>query len=105
MKFNPMIFLTDLKTFFPMVWAILRRRYKMPWNTFFWGILCFVYVVSPIDILPDVMPILGITDDGAFIILVLSLLHQDLAAFRQFQTNQTNLIEAEVIHTNQTCKK
>ena len=65
-----------------MVWAILRGKWKMPWNTLFWAVLCVVYLLSPVDFLPDVMPLIGITDDGAFILLVLTLVHKDVQAFR-----------------------
>ena len=97
MNFNPMIIFKDVQTFFPMLWAIVRGKYKMPWGTFFWAIICLVYLISPIDLLPDVLPLLGITDDGAFILLVLTMLHKDLAAFRQAKQNQENIIEAEVV--------
>lgn len=79
-----------------MVWAILRGRWKMPWATLFWALLCLVYVVSPVDLLPDVMPALGITDDGAFILLVLALLHKDLEAFRAARKNAKNALADEV---------
>ena len=105
MKLNPLVIGTDVKTFFPMVWAILRRRYKMPWGTLCWALLCAVYVLSPVDALPDVLPILGITDDGAFIVLVLTMLHKDLAAFRQYRKEQENILEAEVIDSSYSSHK
>ncbi len=74
-----------------MAWAILRGRWKMPWNTLFWAVLCVIYLLSPIDMLPDVLPLLGITDDGAFILLVLTLVHKDLAAFRAARKNSSAL--------------
>jgi len=104
MALNPKDTLTDLQAFFPMVGDILRRRYKMPWGTFFWAILCFIYVCSPIDILPDVMPLLGITDDGAFILLVLAMLHKDITAYRHSLQVTEDVIEAEVVE-NKTEKK
>ena len=73
----------DIITFFQMAKAILRRRYPMPWKTFILGIICCIYVLSPIDILPDVMPLLGITDDATFILLVGALLQKDLAKYRE----------------------
>lgn len=83
-----------------MLWAILRGKYKMPWGTLIWALVCAVYLISPVDALPDVLPLLGITDDGAFIIWVLTLLHKDLVAFRQQQTAKPAVIlEAEVIKT------
>lgn len=97
MSFDPSSVFKDFQTFFPMVWAILRRKYKMPWSTFFWAVICLIYLLSPIDLLPDVLPLLGITDDGAFALLILAMLHKDLAAFRQAQAEKENVIETEVI--------
>ena len=98
MNFKPGILWTDVKTFFPMLWAIVRGKYKMPWSTLVWAFVCVVYLISPIDALPDVLPLLGITDDGAFVIWVLTLLHKDLVAFRQQQAAKPAVIlEAEVI--------
>lgn len=88
MKFSPSTVFQDFASFFPMAWAILRGRWKIPWNTLFWAVLCAIYLISPIDLLPDVMPLLGITDDSAFILLVLALLHKDLAAFRAAQKDR-----------------
>ena len=77
MKFSPLAVFKDFASFFPMLWAVLRGKYKMPWATLFWALLCLVYMISPIDLLPDVLPVLGITDDGAFVLLVLAMLHKD----------------------------
>lgn len=105
MKFNPIQLFTDLTSFFPMMWAVVRGKFKMPWGTFFWAVLCLVYVISPVDLLPDVLPLLGIADDGAFILLVLSLLHNDIQRFRAERTKNEDIIEAEVIHTDEQTKK
>ena len=105
MKFSPLEILKDFTTFFPMVWAILRGRWKMPWKTFFLAVLCLIYFISPIDALPDVLPLLGIADDGAFILLVLTMLHKDLAAFRQARRAGNTVLEAEVIFPKETDKK
>lgn len=82
--------MNDILTFFSMLKAILRRKYPMPWKTFLLGILCLIYVLSPFDILPDVMPLLGITDDATFILLVGALLQKDLNKFRDSQKPPTD---------------
>ena len=84
-----------------MVWAILRGRYKMPWGTLLWALVCAVYVVSPADAVPDLLPLLGIADDSAFVLFVLTLLHKDLLAFRTSRAEKPEVIlEAEVIKTD-----
>ncbi len=65
-----------------MVWAVLHRRYPFPWKTFIVALLCAVYVISPIDLLPDVLPLLGITDDITFLLLVLAMIREEIAKFR-----------------------
>lgn len=70
--------------FFAMLKDILRRRYPMPWKTFWLALLCVVYFISPIDILPDVLPVLGVTDDVSFVLLVLALIKKDLDAYQNF---------------------
>ena len=85
----------DIVSFFDMLKAILQRRYPMPWKTFILGILCIVYVLSPLDLLPDVMPLLGITDDAAFIVLVVALLQKDIANYRaSLMPKQDKIIDA-----------
>jgi len=102
---NTLTLLSDVKTFFVMTKSIVKGRYKMPWKTFFWVMLCAVYFLSPIDLLPDILPILGFADDGAFILFVLLLIHQDLNTFRQTQQQQGTVIEAEIIDEGKNDKK
>lgn len=80
-----------------MTHAIVRGSYKMPWGTLIWVLVCAVYFISPIDVLPDILPVLGFADDGAFLIFVLLLIHKDLNTFRQYQQTQDTVIEAEVV--------
>lgn len=105
MKFHPLELFTDLTYFFPMMWAVVRGKFKMPWGTFFWAALCLVYVISPVDLLPDVLPLLGIADDGAFILLVLALLHNDIQRFRAERAKNEDVIEAEVIRRENDSNK
>lgn len=80
-----------------MTRAIVAGHYKMPWGTFIWLVIFVIYFISPVDALPDVLPLLGFADDGAFLIFVLLLLHKELNNFRQSQKKQKTILEAEVI--------
>ncbi len=82
-RFTPADFARDVRTLFSMLWAALRGKYRWPWVSLLCTLGCAVYVISPVDFLPDVMPLLGITDDGAFILLTLALWKKDLTAYRQ----------------------
>lgn len=97
MKFTPAEIAKDIPSFFSMCWAIVRGKHKIPWGTLGMALFCFVYLVSPVDIIPDVLPVLGITDDGTFILLVLAMLHNDLLEYRQSKIAKQNAQEAEIV--------
>lgn len=80
-----------------MARAIVTGHYKMPWGMFLWLVVFFIYFISPVDALPDVLPLLGFADDGAFLIFVLLMLHKELNSFRQSQQKQPTIIEAEIV--------
>ncbi|MCP9446990.1 MAG: YkvA family protein [Nitrospira sp.] len=44
-----------------------------------------LYLLSPVDLVPDFIPGLGVIDDLAVLALVLQSLAQDLAAFRTWE--------------------
>jgi uncharacterized membrane protein YkvA (DUF1232 family) len=46
------------------------------------------YVVSPIDVIPDPIPILGFTDDAAVVAIALSALTYEVVQFREWERAQ-----------------
>ena len=42
------------------------------------AIAALLYVVSPIDAIPDVIPVLGLTDDAGIVGLVIKLLMEEI---------------------------
>ncbi len=89
---------TDLRTAVALLRAVCKRQYPFPWKTGFWVALCVIYFLSPIDVLPDIIPILGFADDGAFILFVLLTVHNELKTFRLHQQKHTTILEAQVIN-------
>jgi uncharacterized membrane protein YkvA (DUF1232 family) len=55
-----------------MVWAMLRNP-AAPGLAKLVALLAAVYIISPVDIVPDVIPILGWLDDGVVSILLFKL--------------------------------
>ncbi len=47
-----------------------------------------LYVVSPLDFLPDLIPLLGQVDDIAVITICLLLIEQELHKYREWRYNQ-----------------
>lgn len=50
-----------------------------------------LYVVSPMDLLPDFIPGIGLIDDAAVLALLLHSIAQDLAAFRVWEQNRNRV--------------
>lgn len=51
-----------LKVDIPAVWLAIKRK-ETPWYAKAAGGLAVVYALSPIDLIPDFIPILGMLDD------------------------------------------
>jgi uncharacterized membrane protein YkvA (DUF1232 family) len=49
-----------------------------------------VYLVSPVDLVPDFIPGIGFLDDAVVLGLVLQSLAQDLAAYRVWEQGHSN---------------
>jgi uncharacterized membrane protein YkvA (DUF1232 family) len=78
-----------------MVWAMLGDA-RTPTSAKLTALLALMYVISPVDLVPDVLPILGWLDDGvvAYWLFKLAqrLLPPDLlAALKERNNNRSNL--------------
>lgn len=58
---------------------------QLPWKTLIRVIAVLIYFVSPIDILPDFLPIIGLTDDIALMLWLFSGMRDDIDKFRQWE--------------------
>lgn len=60
-------------------------RYRsVPWWTLSGAAFVLLYVLNPLDLIPDALPVIGVLDDAAVISAGLVLLEQDLADYRRW---------------------
>jgi len=94
-----------------MVWAMLRNP-AAPGISKIAALLAAIYIISPVDLVPDVLPILGWLDDGVISILLFKLafkllpkeMYDDLKA--QFEKNNGKVDSANFTKSqSQTDKK
>ena len=56
-------------------------RYRFPTRFKVLGVVALTYVISPIDIIPDFLPLIGVVDDLGLVALVLSMLSGEVRAY------------------------
>lgn len=76
-------FFDDIKTMCDMVASWAKKEYReIPYRTIGMIILTLVYVFSPVDIIPDAIPGIGLLDDAMMVTFCLKAVQGDIEDFR-----------------------
>jgi uncharacterized membrane protein YkvA (DUF1232 family) len=77
-----------LELLFFMLSDSYNRKYQVPKKTVFVGIFALLYLINPIDIFPDFIPLMGFVDDIAALAFAASLIKDDLDKYRAWKTSE-----------------
>ncbi len=74
---------------------ILRQYHKgnyreIPWRSISAISFTLLYIINPLDIVPDVLPIIGYVDDVSVFMALLSLAEKDLDEYKDWKTSQNS---------------
>jgi uncharacterized membrane protein YkvA (DUF1232 family) len=76
----------DLRDAWRLVRCYLRGDYRaVRLRSVLAALVGVLYFLSPIDLIPDVFVLLGLTDDLVVVTLVFTVLREELAGFRAWQ--------------------
>lgn len=76
-------FIADVKLLFSMLQDYWSGDYRgVPWTTIAAVVAALAYVFSPIDLIPDFIPGIGLVDDALVIAACLSAIDSDLHAYK-----------------------
>jgi len=76
----------DVRALVRFVAAFASGEYTdVPWRSAVYALGALLYFVSPVDLVPDFIPVLGFTDDVAVVFAVLSAVRKDLARFERWR--------------------
>jgi len=91
-KGNLAEFQANVQLLIRMVRAFASGEYKgLPWKSMVSIVAVLLYFVSPIDIIPDFLPVIGITDDVALVIWLIKTLGSDINKFREWEKNEKTI--------------
>lgn len=69
-----------------MVKAQLSGEYReFPWRTLAMIVGALIYFVTPLDLIPDVIPILGLTDDISIVYWIYKSVQEDIERFEEWE--------------------
>ena len=83
---SPFVLWGDFKGELAMFWAVARGKYPMPVKSIIWALAGFVYLLIPIDALPEAaFLLLGFTDDLLVLAYVLNKMRPDIENYKRAQ--------------------
>ena len=85
-------FIKDVALLITMIkdyWAGVYRR--VPWWVIAAIVFTLLYILSPLDLIPDFIPFVGLLDDALAMGLCLALIEQDLLKYQEWKEAQRNL--------------
>jgi len=78
--------LHDLRTMIRLVAAYSRGDYReIPLDTLVLVVAALIYVVTPLDLIPDYIPFVGLTDDVAVVRWVVRRVHEELDQYSSWE--------------------
>ncbi|KGE79188.1 YkvA family protein [Halomonas salina] len=75
-----------LRWFPPMLADVVRGRYRpVPWSALLWMLVALVYLISPLDLIPDVLLVVGLVDDAMIVGWLLTRVDRSLEGYRAWR--------------------
>lgn len=82
-------FIKDVKLMLGLVQDYWNGSYRdVPWWAIAAVVAALLYVLSPIDLIPDFIPVIGCLDDAAVVGACLLMVEQQLAEYQQWKEQQ-----------------
>ena len=78
-------FVEDVKIFFSMLKDFFTKKYiEVPIGTAMAIVGSLLYVLLPVDVIPDFIPVVGYLDDAAVLAACMAFVHSDIQRYKEF---------------------
>lgn len=78
--------LADIPLLVSLVKSYVDREYtEIPYNSIVAVVAALLYVISPIDIIPDFIPVVGFADDAVAVGFCIKMIHDDLEKYKSWR--------------------
>ena len=99
LKLVPFIgkYLSDIACMVSLVRSYIKKEYTdIPIGTIISIVSTLIYILSPFDILPDTIPVVGYIDDIAILSWVLKSINSDLEEYKKWRADNGKQIIEEI---------
>ena len=70
---------------------ILARRFRPRTKTILWLLGCVLYVISPLDLISDLLIPLGFTDDAVVVAMTIKVLFDEFSRYKNSARTSTDI--------------
>jgi uncharacterized membrane protein YkvA (DUF1232 family) len=63
---------------------------EVPWKTILLIVAAVIYFVNPLDLVPDIIPLTGLTDDFAVLVWVYNTVSNEIEKFLEWEKNKVS---------------
>ena len=79
-------FISELKTLFSLIQDYASGKYReIPWWSIAAVVAALLYVLNPIDLIPDFIPVVGYVDDAMVVAACLKAVGKNLRKYRDWK--------------------
>lgn len=86
----------DIQLLLRLIKSWWKKEYTaVPWKTIIYAATAIFYLINPLDIIPDFIPIIGFVDDITVIGFVINSLQKDIIKFKDWENQQHTKEQSE----------